>query len=216
MTSPGSSRRYESQARAAAYKARNPARDQEERALLSALLARGGQPPSGPVRSILDAPCGTGRLYPLLRQTFASATYIGLDGSQAMLDQARTLVPAPLLRGDLLHLPFGERSFDLVLSFRFLHHLPAPAAARALEQLARRSRSDLVVSAFHPWSTHHFSRRLRSWLRRRPIPRHAHSPGWVAAQLQRLGLQEVERARIGHLRDLWVGLYRREGPERTP
>ncbi len=210
MTAPGSSPRYERKGKAAAYEARNPARAHAEQTLLSALLAKGGHPSLGPVRSVLDAPCGTGRLYRWLQQDLRGAHYLGLDGSGAMLDQARAAgISAPLLRGDIQNLPLKAGSFDLVVSFRFLHHLGKQEAAKALQQLARVTRSDLILSAFHPWSAHHFSRRLQSWLHKKPLPRHAHSPRWVREQLETLGMREVERARMGHFRDLWVGLYRK-------
>ncbi len=213
MTTPGSASRYEQKGKAAAYEARNPARTRAERALLSALLARGGQPSSVRVPSILDAPCGTGRLYPWLAQDLKGAHYLGLDGSLAMLEQAQAKdIPAAFIQGDLQHLPLAERSFDLVVSFRFLHHLAKPEAATALRQLARVTRRDLVLSAFHPWSAHHLSRKIQNWLQRRPLPRHAHSPRWIREQLAHQGLREIERARMGHFRDLWVGLYRKSPP----
>ncbi len=81
---------------------------------------------------ILDLGCGNGELAHALEQRGWHGTYIGLDFSEAMLVQARQRVCSPLhfkfLVGDLVsptwadHLPLT--SFDLVLAFAVLHHLP--------------------------------------------------------------------------------------------
>jgi malonyl-CoA O-methyltransferase len=86
---------------------------------------------------LLDAGCGTGYAFPLLRQRYPEAQLFGLDLAPAMLEQARRQCPeAPLLRrlgrrlglagqgpapcalvcGDIEHLPLAGNSLDLVWS----------------------------------------------------------------------------------------------------
>lgn len=110
-------------------------------ALLDRLL-----PADRPVR-ILDAPCGTGRLFAPLA---ARGSLVGLDVSAAMLASARTGTGArvELLRGDLTRLPFAARSFDAVVSCRLLHHLEREEdLARVVSELVRVT-DDLVVATY--------------------------------------------------------------------
>jgi SAM-dependent methyltransferase len=93
-----------------------------------------------PVRRILDAGCGVGRLRTPLLSHFRDALYVGLEVSeylcrrygweQAPLEQYRP--PAP---------------FDLVVCYDVLQYLDDRAAARALANLARLSRALLYFSA---------------------------------------------------------------------
>ncbi|HEU6446200.1 MAG TPA: ubiquinone/menaquinone biosynthesis methyltransferase [Gaiellaceae bacterium] len=60
---------------------------------------------------VLDACCGTGDL--ALAAKAAGGTVTGLDFSEAMLERARRKSDAvEWLQGDLLRLPFSDRSFD--------------------------------------------------------------------------------------------------------
>jgi ubiquinone/menaquinone biosynthesis C-methylase UbiE len=73
---------------------------------------------SGPV---LELGCGTGRVaIPVAR---SGATVIGIDRSESMLARARTRVRraklhsrVKLIRGDIRHLPFPDKSFPLVMA----------------------------------------------------------------------------------------------------
>lgn len=70
---------------------------------------------------ILELGCGTGRVaLPVAKQ---GATVVGIDRSASMLARARTRVRRAklgsrlqLIRGDIRHLPFPDRSFPLVMA----------------------------------------------------------------------------------------------------
>lgn len=77
---------------------------------------------AAPVKSaVLELGCGTGRVaIPVAR---SGATVIGIDRSESMLARGRTRVKqarlrsrVKLLRGDIRHLPFPDRSFPLVMA----------------------------------------------------------------------------------------------------
>lgn len=71
--------------------------------------------------SVLELGCGTGRVaLPVARE---GATVVGIDRSDAMLDRARKRVKRArlqkriqLVRGDIRHLPFPDRTFPLVMA----------------------------------------------------------------------------------------------------
>jgi SAM-dependent methyltransferase len=63
---------------------------------------------------VADVGCGPGRHAALVERSGVS--YVGLDLSAALLRRARAVTRAPLVRGDMRHLPFRARSFSAVLS----------------------------------------------------------------------------------------------------
>ena len=109
----------------------------------------------GKEASVLDIPCGTGRWIPTL--TGRGFRYTGADVSQAMTREARTATAPPAVQGfvvaDLAYLPFPDDSFDAVIIWRLLHHVPDSETRRALlREAARVSRCKVIVSFHHPLS----------------------------------------------------------------
>ena len=72
---------------------------------------------------VLELCIGSGLLTESLPATYTS--YIGLDLSRSLLTALRAKMPAlPLVQGDAEELCFSSESFDIVLIFAGLHHLP--------------------------------------------------------------------------------------------
>jgi len=94
----------------------------------------------------LDVACGTGWLTQHLRGEIT-----GLDASEAMREIAQERVPeGQFVVGDALALPFGDRSFDRVLTGHFYGHLEEEARVRFLSEARRVARELVVVdSALH-------------------------------------------------------------------
>ena len=96
--------------------------------------------PPGESARVLDAGCGTGEITARLAALYSSASFVGLDLEEPHLQRARVRC-APFgsrvrfERGDVLSLPFDERSFDLVVSRHVLQALPD--APRALREMLR-------------------------------------------------------------------------------
>jgi SAM-dependent methyltransferase len=90
-----------------------PHRDDEDAQKAVTLIA-GVVPLIG--RGILDLGCGAGRHAAHLVE--AGAEVVGFDLSAALLARARQRLAgaARLVRGDMRHLPFADRSFDIVLN----------------------------------------------------------------------------------------------------
>lgn len=96
--------------------------------------------------TVLDVGCGAGHyLRSLRRRVDPEIDYTGLDLTVGFLASGRrALSGLSAAAGDVLALPFRDRSFDLVLCSNLLLHLPAPPE-RPLAELARVARERLLV-----------------------------------------------------------------------
>jgi SAM-dependent methyltransferase len=140
--------------RAAAYRiSRHPsqyARFFREEAIVAAWLE---DLPRGAL--VLDVPCGTGRW--IATVSGRGFRYVGADVSCNMLQEARRLTGPPRVTGfavaEAEQLPFANDSFDCVILWRLLHHIPDDATrATMLREAARVSRYKVLVSFHHPVS----------------------------------------------------------------
>ena len=93
---------------------------------LAAALERLESPP----RRVLDVGTGTGAALRLAAERFPAAEVTGVDLAPAMLEEARRVLPDPVLArarleaADAAALPFADRAFDLVL---LQNAIPFPA-----------------------------------------------------------------------------------------
>lgn len=142
--------------------------DRHERRLVSQLLERARG--ETPFRSALDAPCGWGRLYPLVRAVSDRVTEG--DVSEPMLEQARAyhaglegVAPADHYEQvDALDLTFPDRHFDLVLSVRLCHHIrERKERLEYVRQILRVTDRAALFTFFDEGS---FKNRLREFRRR--------------------------------------------------
>ena len=199
--------RYERGNKAQDYAERNPARHERELALLRQVW------PGQAGETVLDCPCGAGRLLPML-QDGQGHRVLWADGALMMMRQARLgLIGAPrCVQADALALPFADASVDGVVMFRFLHHLPPTEMQRALAETCRVARRFVVVSFFHPCSVHGLWRRTQDLLRRRAPTRHAVGYGRLLRWMQTHGFEPHRRAaELPYGKDLWLcSFVRRE------
>lgn len=133
-----------------------PAKQKRDRNTQQAILQTLQAP--GTVRTVLDLPCGTGRLTRLLVD--AGFDYTGVDQSEAMLTVAREkVVGRPgvrLMTGDATRLPFEDASFDAVVCVRFLNLFPSELRRPMLQEMRRVSRRFLLAES-------RYSRELTWW-----------------------------------------------------
>jgi SAM-dependent methyltransferase len=83
---------------------------------------------------LLDAGCGTGANLAFL-QRYGTPFGLELFWRGIRFGHERGL--SRLIRGSVTHLPFGDASFDVVLSFDVLYCLETPAEQSALEEMFR-------------------------------------------------------------------------------
>jgi ubiquinone/menaquinone biosynthesis C-methylase UbiE len=125
----------------------------------------------GPVAGgfYLDLGTGTGRMLELFAPLGAHA--IGIDQSREMLAVARAKLDAEGLsrvqvrQGDMLALPYGDATADLVTIHQVLHYLDEPAralheAARVLKPGGRLLIADFAPHEFELLRSDHAHRRL--------------------------------------------------------
>ncbi len=122
-----------------------------------------------PLGSVLDIPCGGGRMSLLLARKGYEVT--AADLSDPMLEIARQNARAAnlavnVVRQDLEKMEFPDLAFDTVLSFRLFHHFPnREIRARAVGQLCRVARTRVVMSYFSPWAGTSVKRAIQGkWL----------------------------------------------------
>lgn len=95
--------------------------------------------------SVLEVGCGEGELLRHLLRRHPVQPAVGFDIGATELQQARKLNPqAELFLGDAHHLPFADRSFDLVVACEVLEHVQDPY--RVLREMARVTRRFVLVS----------------------------------------------------------------------
>ena len=200
-------------ARAARYAARSARRDAQEWAVVERALDD-VEPP----RTVLDAPCGTGRI---ARRFLAAGADVRLaDLSPEMLALARASLeadapgPGRVLGVETLDLeappPADVPRHDLVVCLRFLHHLGTEALrGRVLASLRARSSARVLVSFHHPASVHHLARALRRLVTGRRGDRHAIGLSRLVREAGRAGLvfERAEALARGR-RDFWVARFR--------
>lgn len=103
---------------------------------------------------ILDVPCGTGRLAPLVLQN--GFRWLGADISFEMMEVAREKTAWSKnakgnVRLDSEHMPFKSGSIDCVASIRFIYHVPASEGRIAiLREMGRISKKWVIIDYNYP------------------------------------------------------------------
>ena len=92
--------------------------------------------------SVLDLACGTGTLAIEIKKDNPKAKISAIDGDRAILGRARAKakeagVKVDFQRGLSNELPYDGRSFDVVVSTLFFHHLTDEAKADTAEEIRR-------------------------------------------------------------------------------
>jgi ubiquinone/menaquinone biosynthesis C-methylase UbiE len=111
-------------------------------------------------RRVLEVGCGQGVGLELLAVHFPEAEIVGVDVDPRMIRRARRRLDSDADRiqvqvGDICALPFENASFDVVVDFAMVHHVPDWAAA--LREIARllRVRGEFVFEdhdvSGHSW-----------------------------------------------------------------
>ncbi len=109
-----------------------------------------------PKTSILDIGCGNGRF---AKQILSEYTYSGVDPSVELINIAKKDLPTIADKFSLydgVSLPFLAKSFDNVVSFAVMHHLPPNMIVAWLKESKRvlRDGGIAIFSSWDLWNTH--------------------------------------------------------------
>lgn len=78
--------------------------------------------------SVLEIGCGQGIGAKIIHEMFEPEKYVGIDLDPRMIDRARKkgagLPNTTFVEGDAAHLDFPDGTFDLVVDFGIIHHIP--------------------------------------------------------------------------------------------
>lgn len=167
-------------------------RDRRKARALTRALAALESSCGAPMRSVVDAPCGTGRFAAFLRER--GLAYTGVDLSPAMLAVAREKAPgARYLAADAARLPFDDAQFDLALCIRFLHLVREPELRLSfLRELRRVARLGVIVGYHHSRTVRVAGRRLRHRIGLRERPPANPSPPAIRAELRAAGFAQAD------------------------
>jgi len=90
-------------------------------------------------KAILDVGCGTGNALILMSEQNQQAKYYGIDLSSQMIEVAKhktkDLPQFEFKAADSAAIPYGDNSFDLVISSNSFHHYPHPV--KVLKEIKR-------------------------------------------------------------------------------
>ena len=98
---------------------------------------------------VLDVGCGKGFLLYDLTQSVPGIEVRGIDISQYAIENSKEEVRPFLQVGNANHLPFDDKSFDLIISITTLHNLVCydlDAALRAIQRVGRKNKFICVES----------------------------------------------------------------------
>lgn len=166
---------------------------------------------------VLDLPCGTGRMLPLLARLELRVT--AADGSAEMAARAAALVREKGLESsveavvvaNVFATGFPDGAFEAVVANRLFQHFPEPdARQQALKELARISRGPLVVSFFCTRAVDYWIRRIQQKLFGREVPHRVTIPYAAFARDVRAAGLRVERVEMArpYVSQQWYAILR--------
>lgn len=161
--------------------------------------------PAGSVKSVLDAPCGVGRISVWLAQQGCQVT--GVDLGEAAVELSRAALDEQGLTADIkvqniMAMEFGDREFDCSICFRLLHHFEeADAKERLIRELCRVTSRYVIISYFSPVSVTSLRRRFRNLLSGKPVKQYPDSLSALQASFNKSDFQlygQVKRSKLLH------------------
>lgn len=135
--------------------------------------------PASEIKTVIDAPCGVGRLSVWLCQQGFDVT--GVDLGEGALELTRKLLAdnhqsADVRAQDIFSMDFADDNFDASVCFRLLHHFEEKTDQQALiKELCRISSKYVVISYISAYSTTSLRRKLRKRLSGKPIKQNPNS-----------------------------------------
>ncbi len=145
-----------------------------------------------PPASIIDVPCGTGRVTLHLLKKGFSVT--GTDISSAMVEHTNKSIEKEFGENinkakveDAENLSFADNYFDAGVSLRLLGHVPPENRLKILRSLGRVCKKGLVLAYYNRYSLKNIMRRKKR--KRKKIPWYPAGRKEIKAELEKSGLK---------------------------
>lgn len=169
--------------------------DRRERRILREFLQR-----CGTIGSLLDVPCGFGRLFSLFAEHAREIVEADLSPTMlALNEELHEKRAAGYLECSALQIPRPDRSFDVVASIRLNHHLESQEARLAhIAELCRVADRAVVMTYFSSASLKDRLRRLRATFNKKR-PKNTLSPREVELAFASHGFVVERRAPLSRL-----------------
>ena len=99
---------------------------------------------------VLDVGCGKGFLLYEMTQAIPGLKIKGIDISEYAVENSKEEIRKNLEVGDAVSLPFGDNSFDLIISLNTLHNLQCYDLDKALSEIERVGKKNkyIVVESY--------------------------------------------------------------------
>ncbi len=147
------------------YEGKGRRADRLEKNVLSSLLEH-----AGGTGSLLEVGCGTTHFTRFFESL--GLRCVGFDLSPLMLKVAKKLWDGSLARGDSVHLPFIDNSFDIVAFVTCLEFMPRPV--QVLEEAFRVGRRAIMIGLMNQYGVSTIRRTVQVWFGKNPFYKHAH------------------------------------------
>lgn len=132
--------------------------------------------------TLLDAGCGTGQFLSLVAKNFPNASLSGIDGTGAMIEQARAKLPSSVkLFHQDLNYALPQDTYNVIISTVVLHHL-ANAQAHLREFYRYLSTNGVCYLSEFAIDTWPFRLANKYWKWRKP----EHIQAWSSKQLEHI------------------------------
>lgn len=145
--------------------------------------------------TILDLPCGGGRLSGAIAEAAPDALILEADIGLGQVQYAREHglpgSPQLFMTASGFHIPVRDQGVDAVVCCRLFHHLPAVAEQqRLLSELIRVARRFVIMTFFDYYSVKNTLRRVRAPFNHKP-PKITMKPEWLEETAAGLGAELV-------------------------
>lgn len=153
-----------------------------------------------PKTTLLELGCGTGALLELVLPRPGKT--IGVDASQAMLDEARANLTesgaeVDLRLGTFEHLPVGDDSVDIAVAYMVLHHAAEPQKAISDSYRALKPGGTLVIVDLVPHENEYLRERFaHTWL--------GLDPEELARTAKKIGFRSSKKELLGEKKEIFV------------
>ncbi|OYT53474.1 MAG: hypothetical protein B6U72_05850 [Candidatus Altiarchaeales archaeon ex4484_2] len=148
---------------------------------------------SNDIETILDLPCGTGRITKVLIES--GFKVVDADISRDMINVSKKGIEVGKINSvvcDAEALPFRDNSFDCIVSIRFTGHVPPQLRVGILNEMRRVTKKWIVISYYNPYSVKGFLRGIMTMIRGNKGAWYPITPSNLKEELKRANLSLID------------------------